>query len=58
MSLPHNTPPRIGQKFEYCGAVIEYRANKGFIWYFLSIEGVWIKFTNSEFANLNLKALT
>jgi hypothetical protein len=24
MSIPHNHPPRIGQKFEYCGAVIEY----------------------------------
>ena len=64
MSLPHNTPPRIGQKFQYFGAVIEFAKVGDFaffenIYYFRFLhDGRVVVFQPSEFANLNLKALT
>jgi hypothetical protein len=58
MSLPHNHAPRIGQKFEYCGAVIEYRLKSQSFFYFFESEGKWRRFYKDEFPYLNLKALT
>jgi hypothetical protein len=57
MSIPHNHPPRIGQKFEYCGAVIVFRQEtKNF--FVFEKEGEFKFFYKDEFANLNLKAIT
>jgi hypothetical protein len=62
MSIPHNHPPRIGQKFEYCGAVIEYVEKIGlyrnFKYIFFSTEFGRIEILDTHFAEKNLKALT